>query len=562
VFESRSESVMSRLVPFVDDVLQVVFIFHFSFPVPHTMTPHPPSERSEERHAKVDVVIIGAGACGLQCGADLHDNSTLSFQILEARDRVGGRIFTSTERRNKLDSLGEEKIEFYRDHGASWIHGLGEDGDQNPIVDLLRAKAPNVDDQICPVFDGNPWTRPDSVLHRKDAIAIYMDRKLIANESFVVAEGIRRHYALRRKMSQYAGQLYDSGDGMKTVHMSLHETREMFVTKETNQVDNKSESERAVEKIYPFYNFLSENWKGLSSTELQLSSVVKDSNGTSMETDECYTSEGDYSGAHCKIKHGFSSVIKPLTSKLAGNITLRERVTKIEWMEDCVHVETSSGLTVKAGCCVCTIPLGCLKTTAESMFYPKLTEDKLEAIRSVSAGTYKKVFLTFKKIFWPADKPLIGLLREQSGTNDIGKYLLVNNLWAKDGIPCLEAVLCGDMGKWAFQKTDNTIKDYVLEFLQDTMPVENLKECCIDCHITRWEEDHLTSGSYSSFTLGTLERHIDALGCSEWDGRLKFAGEATESEHMGSVHAALLSGKRASKYTQAFIARVNEGRIT
>src|SRR4051812_27062206 len=40
-----------------------------------------------------DVIIIGAGVAGLACAGVLADNG-LSVIILEARDRVGGRILT------------------------------------------------------------------------------------------------------------------------------------------------------------------------------------------------------------------------------------------------------------------------------------------------------------------------------------------------------------------------------------------------------------------------------------------------------------------------------------
>ena len=78
------------------------------------------------------------------------------------------------------------------------------------------------------------------------------------------------------------------------------------------------------------------------------------------------------------------------------------------------------------------------------------------------------------------------------------------------------------------------------------MGLNDLSSSCTDFHVTRWEEDIHTRGSYSTFHLGTTDQHVDVLQSSEWDGRLLFAGEATEIDHMGSVHGALISGKRAA----------------
>ena len=46
----------------------------------------------------IDVIIVGAGAAGLSAGR-LLSQSEKSLYILEARDRIGGRIHTLTERR-------------------------------------------------------------------------------------------------------------------------------------------------------------------------------------------------------------------------------------------------------------------------------------------------------------------------------------------------------------------------------------------------------------------------------------------------------------------------------
>ncbi len=77
-----------------------------------------------EAIAKTDartVAIIGAGMAGLSAGQALHRDGRI-VTVIEARDRIGGRIWTDT-------SLGAPL-----DLGASWIHG---DVD-NPLMDLAR----------------------------------------------------------------------------------------------------------------------------------------------------------------------------------------------------------------------------------------------------------------------------------------------------------------------------------------------------------------------------------------------------------------------------------------
>jgi len=63
-----------------------------------------------------DVIIIGAGAAGLAAARDLG-KAGLDIVVLEARDRVGGRIFTQHERDSSLP------IEL----GAEFIHGKSKE---------------------------------------------------------------------------------------------------------------------------------------------------------------------------------------------------------------------------------------------------------------------------------------------------------------------------------------------------------------------------------------------------------------------------------------------------
>jgi monoamine oxidase len=70
----------------------------------------------------VDVIVVGAGAAGLAATSELAPSGLLVV-VLEARDRIGGRIFTLT------DSQLPSPIEL----GAEFIHGRPPE-----IWDLLR----------------------------------------------------------------------------------------------------------------------------------------------------------------------------------------------------------------------------------------------------------------------------------------------------------------------------------------------------------------------------------------------------------------------------------------
>jgi monoamine oxidase len=67
------------------------------------------------------VIVVGAGMAGLAAARKLQSDG-YTVVVLEARDRIGGRTYTT-------DELG-----FPFDHGASWIHGIRG----NPMTRLAK----------------------------------------------------------------------------------------------------------------------------------------------------------------------------------------------------------------------------------------------------------------------------------------------------------------------------------------------------------------------------------------------------------------------------------------
>ncbi|GLG96486.1 Protein anon-37Cs [Gryllus bimaculatus] len=81
------------------------------------------SSNSAVQENRFKVVIIGAGMAGLSAANHLIKNGVTDFKILEARNRIGGRIISV--------NMGHNKVEL----GANWIHGvLG-----NPMYELAMA---------------------------------------------------------------------------------------------------------------------------------------------------------------------------------------------------------------------------------------------------------------------------------------------------------------------------------------------------------------------------------------------------------------------------------------
>lgn len=473
------------------------------------------------------------------------------------------------------------------------------------------------------VFDGNPWLRPRTVLHQKNQLGLFVAGKQLdsAHDGTVIEQALQQHFALLRDVSRVGNDLFHEGRGLETASTSLAETvqsirrlrqareRDRTTTttrqeeeeqqQQSSRLTNKDEEFRlTVEALTPFFMHLIECWYGSATSALQLSEFINEDesqnkNGRTTavvegQEDAEYAEEGDFYGPHCTLRRGMESVLQPLLKDKNGGgvqnrILLQQEVTKISCIPDNhssidnnnnnsntggVWLETAAGLTIHADVCVVTIPAGCLKAAVRNkVFATALSDAKLEAISYTQMGSYKKVFLTFDRIFWPIQPAFLGMVRKlrpqtttafgtkPKQTDKLGNYLLLDNLWAAGGLPSVEAVLFGAAGTWSIYKSEMEIRNAVLEFVAEAMGLRevDLQSYCQSCHVTRWEEDPYSLGAYSSMALGALERHVEELRRPEWDRRLIFAGEATISELEGSVHAALFSGRNAAETVNAYL---------
>jgi monoamine oxidase len=149
------------------------------------------------------------------------------------------------------------------------------------------------------------------------------------------------------------------------------------------------------------------------------------------------------------------------------------------------------------------------------------------------------VFLRFDEVFWDADVDWIEYIP------DGGEAWVEWVSFARPtGQPILLAFAAADLGRKVDTWTDAQVLSSAMTALR-TMYGRDLPDPT-SWQITRWGADPLAGGSYSFNALGSHPRMREALA-APIDGRLYFAGEATERDWFGTVHGAYLSGQRAAR---------------
>ena len=211
---------------------------------------------------------------------------------------------------------------------------------------------------------------------------------------------------------------------------------------------------------------------------------------------------GDCNGPHGTVRHGMGCIVEGLCKVGDGNfkdrIRLGVQVVGVDYAGGGgkVVLKTQKGDTYRCKILIITVPLGCLKRDT-IRFDPPLPLWKRNAIKNVGMGCYKKVFLTFDSIFWDPEPPILALARithpkktkmeRREGDLDLGDKLTIENLWAKDQVPCLAAILVGDAAENARGRPDEEIVSAVLHLMRMCMQPSVAVSDCVASEVTRWE---------------------------------------------------------------------------
>ena len=245
---------------------------------------------------------------------------------------------------------------------------------------------------------------------------------------------------------------------------------------------------------------------------------------------EWFWEDSAFSGPIAFPQGGYGQLVDYLAEGL--DIRLNTPVTSIHHLSNKVVVPTPQE-TLHADHAVVTVSLGVLKSGA-IQFNPPLPVAKTDAIARLGMSGMEKVVLTFDNVFW-------------SSVNDLyfkslldGEFSYVKDMTSFTGTPTIVAFSGGDYAAQMSSQPESQLVDRlvtVLGSLNGSSP-----PLPTGSHVTRWGADPDFLGSYSHWVVGSSP--ADNVSLSLPEGRLHFAGEATDQLYFGTVHGAMLSGMR------------------
>jgi len=435
----------------------------------------------------VDVVVAGAGAAGLAAARRLTEHG-FSIALLEARDRIGGRIST-TRRPHTLAPL---------ELGAEFVHGMPSEIFSLPASDFALYEV-----------RGDTWTVRHGRLHpagareRRMGLVLQELEEIAARrgedrslQSFLDDHVSGKYQARERRLILDYIQGFDAADPGTVSIQWLAQTE-----KAAAEIDG----DRQFRLTSGYGHLMSWLRDGLPADRalVRLNTVVHEVQWTP--------------GQVLIACHGPSGEpFEPVTARAA----------------------------------VITLPLGVLTAsdhdTAAVRFIPDL-QTRRPVYNGLAMGHAIKVLLRFREAFWERRTPGYPYLPRLSflfAPDD-----LFRTWWTSYPLvaPLLTGWVAGPRALPLATQADADVIGHAVDALTRILrvPRADLEAALEGWHMHNWSTDPFSRGAYSYVRAGGSEAPR-TVGAPVAD-TLFFAGEATNADgHTGTVHGAIATGHRVA----------------
>jgi|HubBroStandDraft_6_1064221.scaffolds.fasta_scaffold164485_2 monoamine oxidase len=387
-----------------------------------------------------DVLIIGAGAAGLNAGRLLAEAGR-RVAILEARNRIGGRIWTQPV------SLGDSPPLLPIELGAEFVHGLPP-----ATWSLIREAGLSTFE-----MDGSPFWFDGS-------------RLTVSNEQRGAAEGVIE------EMTQWAQKQPRGSDISFAEYLKGQALDALTARAAGNYVEG----------------FNAADQQRISVAALAKQQAAEDA----IDADRLFRLEAGYAAIPNFLAEKFIAA--------GGALILEAPVKTIVWDRGrvSVHTATPGGeLPYRSTRAVITVPLGVLQAQTIE-FVPRPTDVLLQANR-LRMGAVVRLSLVFKRKFWDPRMSFLFAPSESPPAwwTLVPHEAPLITAWAGGTKAELLLKLITSNGD-ASALRDLSLSTLAKIF---ALPLSEIRQMLSSWHLHNWQSDEYARGAYSYVQVGALD---------------------------------------------------------
>lgn len=455
-----------------------------------------------------DALVIGAGMAGLAAARELRRLGA-SVTVLEARDRIGGRILTDRSLCGLPVEAGAEFI--HGVHAATWPDAAAASLASRPCSNTVRA--------MFDIGQGARWL-PVTLAHPAVWPTFTILRR-IAGAAREAASGSARPAAASGRAAADA-------------------RRDMSAAEFVDRAGYRGRARTMAAMV------LTAHLPG-SLDEIGIRGLVEDG-VLKLET-----------GRNRRITDGYDRLVEHIARELP--VEHGYVVEEVAWGADGVRARAADGRTCEARVAICTLPVGTLQS-GSLRFMPDLPESKREALAAMTMGPVSKLMLRFEERFWPGRLDTLAcgpgpvtlywpVLRGVKG--DFGRG------GRGDGVsrspveppPVLTAYLTGPKAAADGLRSDDEALATVVAHLRRLFPRSTPRVSAY--RRVDWAGDPFCRGGYTFLRPGGSGARSRLAAADT--GALLWAGDATATDGIAAtVEGAFTSGLRAAREAATVLA--------
>ncbi|KAL0429231.1 UNVERIFIED_CONTAM: Polyamine oxidase 1 [Sesamum radiatum] len=393
---------------------------------------------------RFSVIIVGAGITAAKV---LAENGVEDVLILEAADRIGGRI--------RKEQFGGVTVEL----GAGWIAGVG--GKQsNPVWELARQS------------------------NLRTCFSDYSNA--------------------RYNIYDHSGKIFPSGIAahsyQKAVESAIQKLRNQEKSSYMSNPDADAETPSGPKTpIELAIDFILHDFE---MAEVEPISTYVDFG----EREFLVADERGYEHLLYKMAATFLSTSTSHAQISDSRLKLNKVVVELQHSRNGVSVKTEDGCVYEANYVILSVSIGVLQTHLIS-FSPPLPRWKTEAISNCDIMVYTKVFLKFPHKFWPCGpgKEFFIYAHERRGYYTFWQHM--ENAYPGSNI--LVVTLTNGESKRIEAQSDQETMSEAMEVLRN-MFGPDIPDAT-DILVPRWWNNRFQRGSYSNYPIFVNHQLIDDI---------------------------------------------------